>query len=273
MVAFVFNRWNNGKQLANSITLLACGVTDRVNAFLRYIGLSSSLQTAHNALKRLSYQSERQIGFKMMSPLEHPSLAPFLCLDNLDFEQKVHTKSLGNSNHMFHGIWGYVHQLNPKLLASVPSSKLTLESYNQSMLKVSDLQVQPRMFVPQPKENLHWTLVLKSQIAQAMLEHVAEASDSKVSIATQPPVIDQISPEEPDITMLKLMIALDNSSQGVGEVFEAIVNQSRLSMTEFANLLQIINANLASCTNVSSLQTKKFPETTPRKISRTFLPY
>ncbi|PLW27112.1 hypothetical protein PCASD_23491 [Puccinia coronata f. sp. avenae] len=127
------------------------------------------------------------------------------------------------------------------------------------MLKVSDLQVQPRMFVPQPKENLHWTLVLKSQIAQAMLEHVAEASDSKVSIATQPPVIDQISPEEPDITMLKLMIALDNSSQGVGEVFEAIVNQSRLSMTEFANLLQIINANLASCTNVSSLRNQKIP--------------
>ncbi|PLW26270.1 hypothetical protein PCASD_25211 [Puccinia coronata f. sp. avenae] len=141
MVAFVCNRRNNGKQLANSITLLACGVTDRVKAFLRYIGLSSSRQTAHNALKRLSYQSERQIGFKMMSPLEHPSLAPFLCFDNLDFEQKVDTKSLGNSNHMFHGTWGYVHQLNPKLLASVPSSEITLESYNQSMLKVSDLQV------------------------------------------------------------------------------------------------------------------------------------
>jgi hypothetical protein len=141
MVAFLCNRRNNGKQLANSITLLACGVTDRVKAFLRYIGLSSSRQTAHNALKRLSYQSERQIGFKMMSPLEHPSLAPFLCFDNLDFEQKVDTKSLGNSNHMFHGTWGYVHQLNPKLLASVPSSEITLESYNQSMLKVSDLQV------------------------------------------------------------------------------------------------------------------------------------
>ncbi|PLW09983.1 hypothetical protein PCASD_24644 [Puccinia coronata f. sp. avenae] len=184
MVAFVCNRWNNGKQLANSITLLACGVTDRVNTFLRYIGLSSSRQTAHNALKRLSYQSKRRIGFKMMSPLEHPSLATFLCFDNLDFEQKVHTKSLGHSNHMFHGTWGYLHQLNPKLLASVPSSELTLESYNQSMSKVSNLQFQPRMFVPQPEEDLHWTLVLKSQIAQAMLKQVAEASDSKVSIAT-----------------------------------------------------------------------------------------
>ncbi|PLW25071.1 hypothetical protein PCANC_28002 [Puccinia coronata f. sp. avenae] len=115
------------------------------------------------------------------------------------------------------------------------------------------------MFVPQHKEDLHWTLVLKSQIAQAMLEHVAEASDSEVSIATQPPVIDQISPEEPDITMLKLMIVLEDSSQGVGEVFEAIVNQSRLSMTEFANCLQIINADLASCTNVSSLQNQLIP--------------
>ncbi|PLW28608.1 hypothetical protein PCANC_24606 [Puccinia coronata f. sp. avenae] len=127
------------------------------------------------------------------------------------------------------------------------------------MSKVSDLQVQPQMFVLQPEEDLHWTLVLKSQIAQAMLKQVAEASDSKVSIATQPPVINQISPEEPDITMLKLMIALDDLSQGVGEVFQAIVNQSRLSMTEFANRLQIIDADLASCTNVSSLRNQQIP--------------
>ncbi|PLW29387.1 hypothetical protein PCASD_21343 [Puccinia coronata f. sp. avenae] len=59
--------------------------------------------------------------------------------------------------------------------------------------------------------------------------------------------------------MLKLMIASDDSSQGVGEVFQAIVNQSRLSMTEFANRLQIINADLASCTNVSSLQNQRIP--------------
>jgi hypothetical protein len=210
-------------------------------------------------LNRLSRQSKQRIGFKMMSSQDMPSLAPFLCFDNLDFKQKVHANSLSQSNHMFHGTWGYVHHPNPELLASVPSKDLTLESYKQAMSKVSELQVQPQMFLPQPKEDSHWALVLKSQIAQAMLEHVAKRSDTKVAIATKPPVIEQISYEEPDITMLKLMIASKNSSQGVGEVFEAIVNQSRMSMTEFANRLQIINADLASCTHVASLRNQRIP--------------
>ncbi|POW19989.1 hypothetical protein PSHT_04139 [Puccinia striiformis] len=226
----------------------------------KYIGLSSSQTTAHNALNQLSRQAERRIAAKLgRTPPNLPTLAPFLCFDNLDFEQKVHAKSIGRSNHMFHGTWGYIHQISQKLLDQFPSSELTLESYKQAMANVCKLQVTPKMFLPRPNEDAHWESVLKSQIAEALLEHIAQPSDSKVKIATQPSAIDQLPPDKPDITMLKLMTASDNSSQGVGEVFEAIVKQSRMSMTQFSSRLQVIDADLGSCTNISSLRSQRVP--------------
>ena len=171
----------------------------------------------------------------------------------------MHSKSLGHSNRMFHGTWGYVHSLNQTLLNLVSPGDLTLESYKIAMSKISELCVVPKMFLPQPKDTLHWKLVLKSQIAQTLLESIAQTSDSQISIATTPPPIDQISTKEPDITMLKLMKASDNSAQGVGKVFEAIVNQSNITMTDFANCLQIIDADLGLCTNISSLHAQRVP--------------
>ncbi|KAA1123855.1 hypothetical protein PGTUg99_026570 [Puccinia graminis f. sp. tritici] len=260
MAAFVSNRRNNGHQLANSISFLACGVTDRVSKFLQYVGLSSSRQTAHNSLNRLSKQAERRIATKIgRTPPGLPTLAPFLCFDNLDFEQRLHTQSIGKSSHMFHGTWGYIHQLSQDLLNSVPKSDLTLESYKQAMSNISKFQVTPKMFMPRPSEEEHWEMVVKSQIAQTLLEHIAHPSDLRVPIPTEPPVVDQLPADEPDITMLKLMVASDNSSQGVGEVFEAIANQSRMSMTDFSSRLQIIDADLASCTNITSLRTQRVP--------------
>jgi hypothetical protein len=34
---------------------------------------------------------------------------PIICFDNLNFQQKVHMKSVGHSSIMFHGTWGYIH--------------------------------------------------------------------------------------------------------------------------------------------------------------------
>ncbi|KAA1073663.1 hypothetical protein PGT21_021311 [Puccinia graminis f. sp. tritici] len=209
MVAFVKNQRNNGHQLTNSLTFLACGVTDRVNLFLNYVGLSSSRKTTHHALNKLSRRSSLLISTKI-GKLLAPTLGSFLCFDNLDFEQRVHTKS-------------------------VSSSDLTVESYQQAMLNVESVDVHSRMLLPTAKEEVQWELVLKSQITSALLKHLATPAESYVSINTKPPVVDQISSEKPDITMLKLMIAADYLAQGAGEVFQDIVDQSNLTMSDFAS--------------------------------------
>ncbi|KAA1117752.1 hypothetical protein PGT21_022293 [Puccinia graminis f. sp. tritici] len=258
MVAFVTNRRNNGDQLANSLTFLSSGVTDRVNIFLNYIGLTSSRKTAHHALNHLSRQAENRISSKLAkSPAKN--LAPFLCVDNLDFKQRIHTKSMGHASQMFHGTWGYIHHPSPELIASVPVSDLTIESYYHAMSKASTFDVHSKMLLPTPKEEVHWEMVLKSQITEALLGHLASPTESFVSIPTKPPIIDQLSNERPDITMLKLMIASDNSAQGAGEVFESISHQSTLPMTKFSSRLQIVDGDLGTCTNVTSLRTQRVP--------------
>ncbi|KAA1111372.1 hypothetical protein PGTUg99_003633 [Puccinia graminis f. sp. tritici] len=258
MVAFVKNRRNNGHQLANSLTFLACGVTDRVNVFLKYIGLSSSRKTAHHALNNLSRQARLRIAVKISKSIA-PTLGSYICFDNLDFEQRIHTKSVGHSSHMFHGTWGYVHHPSPEILESVPPSDLTLESYWQAMSKASTFNVHSKMLLPTPKEEVQWEFVIKSQITSALLEHLATPSDSFVSINTSPPALEPISSQIPDITMLKLMIASDNSAQGAGEVFNAIVDQSNITMSDFASRVQVIDADLATCTNVTTLRSQRAP--------------
>ncbi|KAA1139258.1 hypothetical protein PGTUg99_037582 [Puccinia graminis f. sp. tritici] len=258
MVAFVLNRRNNGHQLANSLTFLACGVTDRVNSFLHYIGLTSSRKTAHRALNQLGYRAKELISSKMLESLSE-NLAPFLCIDNLDFEQKIHSQSLGKSNRMFHGTWGYIHHPSQKLIDSVPPADITNESYQQAMSNLPSFQVIPSMLLPTVKEEEDWEAVLKSQIAQVILEYLVAPLETKNSIKKEPPIADQISHDLPNLTMLKLMIASDNSAQGVGEVFESIVDQSKINMNEFSSRLQIIDGDLGTCTNVSTLRSQRIP--------------
>ncbi|KNE92649.1 hypothetical protein PSTG_13975 [Puccinia striiformis f. sp. tritici PST-78] len=103
------------------------------------------------------------------------------------------------------------------------------------MARVCKLQVAPKMFLPRMNKDAHWQCVLKSQINEA----IAWPSDSRIKIATQLPVLDQLPGDKPDITMLKLMTALDNLTQDVGEIFEAIFKQSKMTMTEFSSQLQV----------------------------------
>ncbi|KNF05295.1 hypothetical protein PSTG_01509 [Puccinia striiformis f. sp. tritici PST-78] len=73
-------------------------------------------------------------------------------------------------------------------------------------------------FLPSRDEEDSWELVLKAQIADVLLGYVASPAGSKVPIPTSPPAVDQLSADLPDITMLELMVASDNSAQGVGEL-------------------------------------------------------
>ncbi|KAA1071813.1 hypothetical protein PGT21_020050 [Puccinia graminis f. sp. tritici] len=258
MVSFVLNQRINGMQLANSVTFLASGVSDRVNHYLNYVGLSSSRRTAHRALEVLGEEAVKRIRQKF-SKSQALIIPPFLCIDNLDFEQRVHAKSLGHNSKMFHGTWGYVHHVNPTLVASVPPGDLTLESYKEYMKNVSTIDVTPKMFIASGAEDKHWTTVLKCQIAKVILQYIATPSDKDVPIISRPPKVEQISHDRPDITMLKLMIASDNSAQGVEDVCTGIIQQTDLDETEFYSRLLMLDGDLGTCVNVKCLQNQRFP--------------
>ncbi|EHS64102.1 uncharacterized protein PGTG_20804 [Puccinia graminis f. sp. tritici CRL 75-36-700-3] len=116
------------------------------------------------------------------------------------------------------------------------------------------------MFMPSATEECNWELVIKAQIADVLLKYVATPSDTKLLIPTTSPVVDQISSTQPDITMLKLMVASDNSAQGVGEVFDSLLEQTNMNVKDFSSRLQVIDGDLGTCTNVHSLRSQRVPD-------------
>jgi hypothetical protein len=168
-------------------------------------------------------------------------------------------KSVGHSSSMFHGTWGYVHTIPPILLSRLDPSELTIEALNTALHKGKDLNIRPEMFTPTFDSTIHFEKTLKSQITQVILKYFATPTDKRVDLQKCPPPVNPIAPEDPNITMLKLMVASDNSALGVGEVFTGVIQQSGLSPAKFHSRLQIIEGDLGSCNIFDSLRKQRTP--------------
>ncbi|KAH9447416.1 hypothetical protein Pst134EA_029455 [Puccinia striiformis f. sp. tritici] len=258
MVAFGANRRHNAVQLSNSLIFLAAGVTERVSAYLNYVGISSSRRTAHAALKTLGTGAIDKI--KARYKLTQSSIiAPFLCYNNLDFQEKVHMGSLGHNSRMFHGTWAYIHSASPSLLGKLNPAELTIDALNNALHSGKKMTIRPSMFSPTIESTVHWEKALKSQIVCVVLRYIAKPVDKRVKLEKNPPGVHPIAPDDPNIDVLKLMIASDNSAAGVGEVFTGVIQQSGLTPEEFHSRLQIIEGDLASCNIFETLKRQRCP--------------
>ncbi|POW13117.1 hypothetical protein PSHT_07837 [Puccinia striiformis] len=88
----------------------------------------------------------------------------------------------------------------------------------------------------------HFRAVVKSQIAHVLFSCMAKVKDTE-SVPSHPPPIDPIRPHIPDMTMLKFVIASDNSSEGIGEVLQGINNQTNKTNLEACEHLQIMEGH------------------------------
>ncbi|KAI7933604.1 hypothetical protein MJO28_017552 [Puccinia striiformis f. sp. tritici] len=255
MVAFARNRRQNGLQLGNSIRFLACGVSETVNEYLHYMGLTSSRKTALVALQSLSRSAANQI---INSMALGQQLAPPLCIDNLDMEERVHMASVGQQNQMFHGTWGYIHIPNQGLMDSLAPSELTLDAYHNSLRQVANMVIDPHLFLPNNSDD-DYALVWKSQIANVMIKYVATPASRHGLTLLDPPTIKQISSEAPEIHMLRLMDKSDNSAEGIGQVMEALQRQSGLEPEEFFGRLQLIDGDLGTVQIFNAIRSLRAP--------------
>jgi len=218
MISFAQNRRCNALQLNNTVRFFACGVSERVQEYLNYIGLASSRSTAISVLKSLAKESAKRIKTAMSLDTKCP-IAPTMCIDNIDIEQRVHQSYVGNRSHTFRGTWGYVHMPNQNLLASLDSAELSLDAFRQALQKVSSLQLNMKMFFPTPTKEVVIMKIWKAQIGKVLNDYLAIPIDKLSSISTKPLIVDQISHKAPELYILKLMDVSDNSAEGIGQVF------------------------------------------------------
>ena len=229
-----------------------------MNTYLNYISLWSSQKTEHVALNSLVKQAESNLK-KRFSIRNNHLLPSNICIDNLDFQEKVHMKAVGHSSIMFHGPWGYIHSIPPSIIPSLDPAQLTINALNQALHEASKKIIHPDMFGPTKESSLHWEATMKSQITRVVLRYISRPTSKQDSLAQDPPPVKPLKPEIPKISMLKLMLASDNSAAGVGDVFTSLIHQTGLTPEQFHSRLQIIEGDLGSCNIFDSLRNQRTP--------------
>ena len=116
--------------MKTGVTLLACGVSERIITFLHSVGLTCSRRTALRAIEHLTKVTEAQTRNVLR---EDHILRPFLCVDNIDFGSKVHNRQIEKAKKPLHGTWGYFRVILKDLLGKDDCHALSLQSFSQSM--------------------------------------------------------------------------------------------------------------------------------------------
>ncbi|EFP89319.2 uncharacterized protein PGTG_15498 [Puccinia graminis f. sp. tritici CRL 75-36-700-3] len=263
MLAFARNRRQNGLQLHNSVRFFSTGISERVQEYLNYIGLSSARTTGMAALETLAYKSADTLKMIMDTHKNLP-MAPSICIDNIDIEQRVHQSSVGVRSNTFRGTWGYIHIPDKKLIQTLDLSEINLLAYTEALKTVASMEIKPRMFLPTESEEEIELKVWKSQIAKVLYEYIAVPNNKSTAVQMVPPVVDQISHEAPELHMLKLIDASDNSAEGVGQVFRVIIEQSGLTVKEFFSRFQPMDGDLGTVQNFNCLRGQRSPSSVPQ---------
>lgn len=256
MLAFACNRRCNALQVENTITLLACGVSERVNQYLQQIGLSASRKTALRGLLVLSNEKA------MSNKLRMKSAGPFgflLCIDNLDMMERVHSQRIDATSKTFHGTWGYAHYIDRKILADLKSEECTVADFQKTLTDDCKQAIDSGDLLPDPEEQKRWVLTLKSQVALVLLKFMKRPDKYTSCAALKLPSIDQIDAKKPDIVMLKLMDSSDNGSDGIAGLYDELIKQTGLLPEEFASRLQVIEGDLGTCLNFRGLESQRVP--------------
>lgn len=262
MIQYSANRCANGFQILNSVVFLVCGVTERVAKYLHHVGLCTSRDSANRALVSLGSHGQQKI-VETVKSSRHSFLAPLICIDNVDFEEKVHSKSGTRKNQMFHGTWGYLHMPDPKVFSDSNPADFTPQSYRRALLESSNMEVNVDLFTHNNDDYEHFASVIKSQITRVLIRYVATNRSSNSMIPLEPPQVDPIKPIVPKITMMKLMMASDNSLEGILDVLDGILKQTQCKKDDSFSTLVILEGNLDTCKLIESLQALRKPGSYP----------
>ncbi|EGG06063.1 uncharacterized protein MELLADRAFT_107092 [Melampsora larici-populina 98AG31] len=260
MISNVCNRRVNTLQVENGLTMLA------LNGYLNYIGLSVNRRTAINALEHLGQELKKKIVDVMG---KDTSLAPFITLDNIDFQQHIHTSTVERESTMWHGSWGYIHQPTIPEGISIKAEDFTSEKLKAILDESQTKPIDLAKILPTPTEISDWELTLKSQISVALVKYVAKPIEGKQVPYQHLPAVRPLPAKKPDIMMLKMMSALDNSTSGVGELYNSVLNQTGLSREKYASRAQVWEGDLGTARIVASVVDERDPCSRKERVNMT----
>ncbi|OAV92038.1 hypothetical protein PTTG_05181 [Puccinia triticina 1-1 BBBD Race 1] len=99
-----------------------------------------------------------------------------------------------------------------------------MDAFTKALKKVPSFQIEPRMFLPTAKAEESYKAVWKSQIARVLHQHIAQPQSAAKAVPLDPPPVKKISSTPPEIKMLMLMDAPENSAKGLRKTFLVAYN-------------------------------------------------
>lgn len=191
-------------------------------------------------------------------------MRPLWCLDNLDIEARVHDKKVEANSRVFHGTWGYLHEVPEHLTKDLAAEDLDLNIFSEAMERSKHQKIDVRVLIPTMAEELHFELAQKTQISNALVEHclkddIQAMAYCKRNLPLCPPEVDPIQMYDPQITMFKLMSASDNSSTGIGQLIEQVLSQLGIDWSDFGKQFQIVEGDMGTNMNFEGATRKRYP--------------
>lgn len=231
-----------------------------MNDYLHFIGLTSSRQTALQAMETLGSSAERNIKRRMA---KNYNLRPFMTLDNIDIQARIHNPRIEATTKLFHGSYGYLHFLPPHLLNEINPIEATTENLHRCIHESQSERFETHMLLPDQEGSEHWTKVLKAQIAKVYLDYEVEPDSPeynicKESLVVEPPSVERIPMYTPDLVMLKMMNASDNSAVGVSEMMDQCLKQTGEDPIKFSKNVRVVEGDMGTCLNFESLVRQRF---------------
>lgn len=248
-------------QIHNAMTFLACGASERLNEFLQFHGLSASRSTALVVADTLREAAEKILKDTMAQEF---IIQPFVCVDNIDFQERIHTKRVESNSTMFHGSTGYFHIISDALSKDLTKDNFSYPVFEAAMKAAELDDVNVADFLTNKDDLMHLEAVSKAQISNAYILYIAVdktgAPTSKFpALQTDPPNIDTIKVEEASIKMLKLMNAADTSAEGVSQLMSQVALQAGRKSTDHLDVLHVVEGDVGTCMNFESLREKRIP--------------
>lgn len=209
-----------------------------------------------NGLESLGHEAKQKIQVAMS---KKAVVSPLIIIDNIDMQERIHHTRLDQKTQMYHGSWGYIHQLNPKLLNNLEPDAFSKQKIHDILHTTAKSDIDLGYLIQTEEEQKSWILTLKNQIASVLNRYVKDTSKISKSTFLKVKSVDQIKFQVPDILMLKMMDSTNNGSDGVGQLWQEVINQTGLTKEEFSNQTQILEGDLGTCLNFDVLRNQREP--------------
>lgn len=168
-----------------------------------------------------------------------------MVVDKTEIQACIHEPRIKPTTRMFHGSYGYHHILPNHVVKAIEPQEASVENFVKCIFGSHEKPSKISLMLPNREEIDHPTLMLKSQLSEALLSQVVKKYTSEdvccwKDLKSSPPQIDSIKISTPTILMFQMMSASENPASGFSQMISQFNKQTGEDTTIFSELCYVL---------------------------------